>query len=302
MTRWIVGAGLLMWAGATLLISSFRRFSRPALADRLRPFAPGATASPPANGAFSVDSFREFLEPLVKRLGDRLATLFGVVEPLDVRLRRIHSRDDVSTFRLRQMTISGSTLLLSGVVAGLLRPPPAVSLMLVAGAPLTTFLIIEQALARASERWQRRLAVELPVVSEQLAMLLNAGYSLGAALARISGRGTGCMATDLKIVVNRIRQGLSEAQALREWAELARVDSVHRLVSVLALNTEAADLGRLVSAESRAARRDRHRRTLETIEKRAQQVWVPVTVATLVPGVILLAVPFLAALRLFSNA
>ena len=50
------------------------------------------------------------------------------------------------------------------------------------------------------------------------------------------------------------------------------------------------------------ARRDLQRRTIETIERRAQQVWVPVTVATLVPGVILLAVPFLAALRLFANA
>ena len=38
------------------------------------------------------------------------------------------------------------------------------------------------------------------------------------------------------------------------------------------------------------------------LERRAQQVWVPVTVATLVPGVIFLAVPFLAALKLFSNA
>jgi hypothetical protein len=30
-------------------------------------------------------------------------------------------------------------------------------------------------------------------------------------------------------------------------------------------------------------------------------VWIPVTVAALVPGVIFLAVPFIEALRLFSN-
>src|SRR5262249_24498504 len=152
------------------------------------------------------------------------------------------------------------------------------------------------------ERWQQRLALELPVISEQLAMLLNAGYSLGAALARISERGQGCTARDLAGVVNRIRQGLSETDALREWADVAGVDGVNRLVGVLALHTESADLGRLVSAEARQSRRDLHRRTVETIERRGQQVWVPVTVATLVPGVILLAVPFLSALRLFSNA
>jgi len=300
--RLLVGAGLLVWAGATLLISSLPRFSRPALADRLRPFVPGAPGSTRVTDVLSVESFRDVLVPMVRTIGDRLASLFGIVEPLDVRLRRIHSSDDVAAFRLRQMTVSGVVFIGAGVIAGFLRPPPAVSLTIVVGAPLMAFLLIEQGLARASERWQRTLSAELPVVSEQLAMLLNAGYSLGAALARISRNGEGCAATDLKVVVNRVRQGLSEAQALREWSELARVDSVHRLVSVLALNTEASDLGRLVSAESRAARRDLHRKTLETIEKRAQQVWVPVTVATLVPGVILLAVPFLAALRLFSNA
>jgi len=100
----------------------------------------------------------------------------------------------------------------------------------------------------------------------------------------------------------RLRQREDGQEALREWAEVARVDVVHRLVGVLAFGSEAADLGRIVSAEARQARRDLHRRTIELIERRAQQVWIPVTVATLVPGVILLAVPFLAALRLFSNS
>lgn len=300
MTRLLVGAGLLMWCGATLIISSLRRYSRPGLAERLRPFAPGAPA-PEASGVLSVASFRDVLAPLARSLGDRLASLFGVVEPLDVRLRRIHSSEDVARFRLRQMTVATVAFICSAGLAGLIRPPLPVSVLLVVGAPLMAFLVIEQRLARASERWQRTLCAELPVVSEQLAMLLNAGYSLGAALSRIARQGEGCVAADLRRVVNRIRQGLSEAQALREWAEVARVDAVQRLVSVLALNTETADLGRLVSAESRAARRDLHRNVLETIEKRAQQVWVPVTVATLVPGVILLSVPFLAALRLFSN-
>lgn len=300
MTQLLVGAGLLVWVGATVLLSAMARFSRPTLAERLRPFTPGTVAQP--SGVLSVESFREVLAPLARHLGDRIAALFGVFEPIEIRLRRTHSRMDAAAFRTRQMIIAISAMVVAGVVAGLFGPPPVLSLFLVLGAPLTAFLVVEQRLANASERWQRALANELPVVSEQLAMLLNAGYSLGSALARIAGNGQGCMATDLKTVVNRVRHGVSESQALREWAEVARVDAVHRLVAVLALNTEATDLGRLVSAESRSARRDLHRRMLEVIERRAQQVWVPVTVATLVPGVILLAVPFLAALKLFSNA
>lgn len=104
------------------------------------------------------------------------------------------------------------------------------------------------------------------------------------------------------MVASRIRQGVDDGTALREWAEVARVDGLDRLVAILALNRETADLGRLVSAEARQSRRDLQRRTTELLERRAQQVWVPVTVATLVPGVILLAIPFLAALRLFAGA
>ncbi|MCB9388397.1 MAG: hypothetical protein H6512_02030 [Acidimicrobiia bacterium] len=43
-----------------------------------------------------------------------------------------------------------------------------------------------------------------------------------------------------------------------------------------------------------------HRELLASMEKRSQQVWIPVTVATLVPGAIFVAVPFLQALSFFS--
>lgn len=303
MTRVLVAAGLLVWAGATLLLANWRRLTRPSLAERLRPYSPGAPAEVVAGrgGVLSVASLREVVSPLARELGDRLASLCGVSEQLELRLRRVHSPLDVTTFRVRQLAWSGVALAASAVVAGLALPAAA-SLVVVPGAPVLAFLVVEQRLATASSRWQASLASELPVVSEQLAMLLNAGYSLGAALNRLTGRGRGCAARDLAEVTNRIRQGLTEAQALREWAAVARVPALDRLVTLLTLNTDAGDLGRLVGVEARQARRDLHRRTVELIERRAQQVWVPVTVATLVPGVIWLAIPFLAALRLFSAA
>ena len=71
---------------------------------------------------------------------------------------------------------------------------------------------------------------------------------------------------------------------------------------VKCLNREASDLGRLISEEARSIRRDVHRQLIETIERRGQQVWIPVTVATLVPGVIFLAIPFTEAMRLFTQS
>jgi pilus assembly protein TadC len=245
---------------------------------------------------------REVLAPLAKEIGDRGAALFGVAEPLAMRLRRVHSPLDPAAFRLRQMAFAGGCLIIGLTIVSIGPVPVPLAILTVSGLPVLAFLVAEQRLARASERWQRDLAYEMPIVSEQLAMLLNSGYSLGSALSRVGRRSSGCTARDLERVRNRIRQGLSDAAALQEWAEVAKVDAVDRLVNVLTLHHDSADLGRLVSAEARHARRDLHRRTIEAIERRAQQVWVPVTVATLVPGVILLAVPFLAALRLFSNA
>jgi hypothetical protein len=100
--------------------------------------------------------------------------------------------------------------------------------------------------------------------------------------------------------MGRVRQGLTEVEAVQEWAAVVRVDALDRLVPVLALNSEAADLGRLISDEARSIRKDVQRELVETMERRAQTVWIPVTVATLVPGVILLAIPFTQALKLFT--
>jgi len=63
-----------------------------------------------------------------------------------------------------------------------------------------------------------------------------------------------------------------------------------------------SDLGRLVTQEARSIRRDLHREVVAVMERRSQQVWIPVTVATLVPGVVFLCIPFIEALRQFTGS
>lgn len=299
MTRWAAMAVVVFWAGATLLLSELRWFRRPRLSDRLAPFAPGG---PAAARLDDPERLTDLLAPVARRWGASLSRSLGVAEDISTKLERIHSPVDASEFRLRQMAWTGA-----GLGAGLLlttaaRPPLVVALLFTAGGALLGFLVVEQQLISASDRWKERLLLELPVVSEQLGMLLGAGYSLGAALNRIAERGSGTCATDLQRVCGRLRQGLSDTEALREWAELADVEALTRLVGILAMNRQAGDLGRLIAEEARSIRRDVHRRLVEQIERRSQQVWIPVTVATLVPGAVLLAVPFIEALRLFSSS
>lgn len=300
MNRLLVLAALACWAGSTMLLAELRWFRRISLVERLRRFAAAADREVARSRPLSAASFRDVIGPLVSGSAERLVAVLGVDEELAVKLQRIHAAVDPMAFRLRQAAWSGGALV--GATAAMLAvaPPAPLALLFVAGAPLLAFLVVEQQVATASSRRQRRLFHELPVFMEQLGMLLGAGFSLGSALSRLADRGNGVIAEDLVRVTNRIRQGLSETQALREWAALAGVIELDRLVTVLALNHAGADLGRLVADEARAVRREAHRRTLEIIERRGQLVWIPVTVATLVPGVVFMAVPFIEALHNFA--
>jgi tight adherence protein C len=299
MAAWLLGSVLLLWIGLTLLFSELRWFSRRTLAVRLGPYVPGGMGTRGRAGLLSVESFREAVGPLAKGLGSQFSRLFGVSEDLDRRLRRVHADLDVTEFRVRQIGWSLAGLGAGSLFAVAVRPPVPIALLTTFGGMLLAFLLLEQQVSTASDRWKRSVHLELPVVAEQIAMLLGSGYSLVAALDRVSRRGQGAIARDLHRVLGRIRQGLAEEEALEEWAELADVNSVERFVSVLALNREASDLGRLIAEEARTIRRDVQRELVELLEKRGQQVWIPVTVATLLPGVVFLAIPFTTALADF---
>ncbi|MCQ3814698.1 MAG: type II secretion system F family protein [Acidimicrobiia bacterium] len=298
--REVVAVALLFFVGLVLLLSEHRWFKRPKLTDRLAPYAPGFAVLK-RDGVFSVASFGEVVAPLSQLVGERIARVFGVSEELGIRLRRIHSPLDASTFRVRQVGWACAMFMLGVLGAVALRLPVIVAIPLVLGTPILVILILEQQVIKASAAWQRRLFLELPVVAEQLGMLTSAGWSLSASLQRVAHRGSGNCSADLERVMQRIRQGLSETEALGEWSDLAALDALERLVSILALNREAADLGHLISEEARSIRRENQRELIEEIEKRTQQVWIPVTVATLLPGLLLMGIPFLDALTLFSS-
>jgi tight adherence protein C len=302
MSRLLGLGGLGAAIGWALVLSEVRWFRRRSLVDRVAPYLVGARLPVAARRQAPASSpWRTLAEPFARAVGERLAGACRVVEPAAVRLERVHSPATVGDFRMRQLAWAGAGLVVGTVLAAAFRLPGPVAALFVLGGPVLGFLVIEQQLVAASDRWRRHLFLELPVVAEQLGMLLGAGYSLTGAMTRIAQRGKGACGRDIARVCERLRLGLSETAALQEWAAVADVPALHRLVALLALNRQAGDLDRLVSEEARAMRRDVHRELLATIERRSQQVWVPVTVATLVPGVIFLAVPFVETLRMFAR-
>ena len=298
-TTLVALSAVLLWTGMTLCLSRTRWFRSEPLLDRLRPFHPGIHDG--GRRSISANSFREVIGPMAQRYGSGLARLVGMREDAATKLVRVDAHLDATAFRVRQLGWSLCAFVAAGVINVGLGLPPVVGLIMLLGLPVLAALILEQQLALASQRYQRNVFLELPVFAEQLAMLLGAGYSMGAALGRLADRGAGVVSRDLQNVLNRVHQGLAVNDALSEWSEVADVDELQRLIHVLALHRAAADLGPLIAEEARSIRREAHRHLVSRMEQRAQMVWIPVTVAALLPGALFLLVPFADALRFVSS-
>lgn len=305
MTRLEAFAVLCLFSGTALLLSTLRSFNREPRHLRVAPFVrqrntPGDQPGSLDRGAGSltgrVSMVAAVLTPLAVSAGDALGRSTGIRSGTRERLAAAGRAETASQFRLGQFTIALVTFLGAVAAAVALRPSLAVTLALVVGTPLVAALVTEHRLEREVEARRERLEAELPIVAEQLAVLLAAGMSLGTALDRIAERGSGVAAAELEAIQRQVRRGAPESSALRDWATRARSDAVDRLVGVLAMHREAADIGELLAIEARSMRDAAHRGLVEAIERRAQLVWVPVTVATLVPGLILIGVPFVSAM------
>lgn len=153
MARLLAGSTLLLWAGGTLVLSELRWFNRRPLTDRLRPYEPGGMIDARSTGRLlSVTSFREVIGPIAQMVGERIAGLIGVNEPLGRRLERIHAPTDVMAFRVRQLGWSMAALTMGALLTATTRPPLLIALLFTVGGGLLGFLVVEQQLAAASTR------------------------------------------------------------------------------------------------------------------------------------------------------
>ena len=300
-----------LFTGSSLLLSGVRFLRRTPrherVADYIAPFLSGPGSGGPqrivvageaghGNQHSPAQRFVSVLSPVAVTLGNRLARAGGIHQGLEGRLQAAGRPDDVVQFRTSQFTTALVVLGLAGLVVLSLGTSAAVSAALLVGAPAIALLAPEQALEGAIQRRRDRLEDELPLVAEQLGVLMASGMSLGTALDRIAARGNGVAAREIAIAQVQVRRGTAQIDALKAFAERLHSASAERLVGVLSMHRETRDVGPLLATEARSMRESAQRRLIETIERRAQLVWIPVTVATLVPGLILIGIPFVSAM------
>lgn len=228
----------------------------------------------------------------VAAFAQRVALLANANAELAARLSQAGLQRSPFEFRARQAGGGVAGFVASGAALSVVGARPLLALAGALGVAAAVYGACEHSLGRSISLRRTQIVEELPIVAEQVGMLLASGMSLRGALDVAARRGHGVCAEGLERVGARVAGGAAVEVALAEWADDAGSAEIRRFVGVLTLHEDTTDVAALVSDEARAARMEAHRRLIAHIERRSEQVWIPVTVAALVPGCVLLAIPF----------
>ena len=144
-------------------------------------------------------------------------------------------------------------------------------------------------------RERKEMQAELPLSVEKLAVYLASGFSLSAALARL-GEQDGASGRVFALISNGVRSGMSASEAGAEAARRWPGPAMTRLVTLLG-GASGADMVKAARSAAAGLRAEAHREALAAMEKDSQKIWIPITIAALVPGVVMIFVPFVAVMR-----
>jgi histone H3/H4 len=147
----------------------------------------------------------------------------------------------------------------------------------------------------------RRLNLHQPLLFENLTQVLSEGRSFDVAL-KAATENSGF---EFYHIFGR---GLSEPIPYEDQREYlitaANVFSLPRLRLLLEVTRDrriSSEIPQIVNAVREAVSEDIHRDTLKLVEHRSQLVWIPVSIAVLIPGTMLLLIPLFNTLKTLAN-
>lgn len=221
------------------------------------------------------------LDPLLRRLGQRLDRTLGGAASVSSRLQRAGRPDDVEGFRIQQVLWGcACSLLMTGVGSVLWWSRGAsvgALLVVICCAAVGGFVLREQLLTRAAVRRERRIMAEFPAVAELLALSVTAGEGTTQALERVARLSRGELATDLELALAEARTGAPIQQALQQMGGRTGLAPITRFVDGLVVAIErGTPLGEVLRAQAQDAREAARQALIEEGGRREIAMMVPV--------------------------
>lgn len=291
---WAVVAGVALGMGLWLLVSMIPRLDHGRLERRIAPYlldvSEGAREAMEAPAAGPLPVLVVALRPLVAPIAAPLRVLVGHPSQIASRVRRAAGRTTVEAYRLQQAACAllGSAAGITAVVAGHGGVPLAV-MGAVVGA-IGGVVARDALLARRVRRRMARLAAELPVILEFLALSLSAGEGVLDALRRVSRTGRGDLAAELSVVLASVTSGVPLPEALARLERELELPALSRaLEQLIGALERGSPLGEVLRAQAQDARELTRRDLLESAGRKEIGMLVPL-VFLILPVTVLFAV------------
>lgn len=292
--------GLLLGLGLVLMLASLPAWRRPALVDRV---APWAGRSVPGQSRQAHVGFLSFFAPLrsgwSRRLQRIARSVFSAITGDDSavhnRLLAAGMKDaSVAKHRITQVLwlVGGATVGLT--VWGLAlatgkHPRPMAAVLLIALFALSSVLLHDWLLTRAINRRRERMAAELPATAELLALAIVAGESPAQALARVGRVSSGYLADQFVLAAEATRSGASMIQVLKAMALAVGLPSLTRMVDAMGIAADrGTPLGDVLRAQAADLRAETSRAIVESAGKKEIAMLMPV-VFLVMPTVVVVA-------------
>jgi len=194
---------------------------------------------------------------------------------------------------LTALSAAAATALL---VFGIILDPGPGDLIVAALAGLATLAAGLLALWQTERTLVAALKGELVLVLTQLDGALHGGLPLAQALEVIAAEPSSAWRAPLSRVAGEIDQGVATSDALLNLAALLPDPELREPILLLAHAQRHQATPQVLSGLLASARRRQHAHLISAAAKIEQLVWIPVAVATLVPGLLLVMVPLASSL------
>ncbi len=161
-------------------------------------------------------------------------------------------------------------------------------------AVLIPLVAVAEAASKIRNELRQRVEIEanLPLEIEKLALYLGSGLSLNSSFYRLAKTSSTETRAVFIFIAQGLQSGLPVGEVLEECYLRFPTDSIRRITNLLAGGASGGDLVRVTREEAANQRGVRHLNALAKMEKVTQSVWIPITIAALLPGIAIVFIPF----------